>query len=316
MKEERKEPVFLLEMPHTIRHLIMKRGQMLRSGKTRTLMCVGKGDKHSWLEAKLIPSFGEHADENWNKAHELAERFKRELHTDVYVEPAGEKGRFKELTAPAEDDFGMGADFLNQDVGTDHDFGMGVNIGGSVMPGLGDPFGSSMDMGFGRLPGRSGGGGAGMFGMGPSGFGMGGSGMPNIPGMPHIPDPMKDLLPASVRQAMGMETKDSAKKKKKATLSFPALRALPGWSELSENKQKMFEVEAAQLQPPVVDAMPFGPEVNMPEMAGALADTTVEDEKALATLSVNPKISAALKRFLLENFEAATKVIETKAASN
>jgi len=36
---ERIEPEFLIEMPHAVRQLIMKRGQMLRRGRTRTMFC-------------------------------------------------------------------------------------------------------------------------------------------------------------------------------------------------------------------------------------------------------------------------------------
>src|SRR5580693_5813423 len=100
MKKTRQEPVFLLEMPHALRHMIMRRGLMLRSSRARTLSCMNKGGPKAWLEAKLIVSPGESEEENWDKAHALAAKFKRELHADVYVEPASEFGRFKDLTSP------------------------------------------------------------------------------------------------------------------------------------------------------------------------------------------------------------------------
>lgn len=128
----------------------------------------------------------------------------------------------------------------------------------------------------------------------------------NMPGMPHIPDPMKDLLPPKVRQAMGMGGPSgggASDKAKKLDLSFPALRELPGWSELPESKQQMFEVEAAQLHNSGHFALDSEDAFRVP---GQSVDSTIQKERALAALTVHPKISAALKRFMLECFEAAT----------
>ena len=296
MKDAKNEPVFLLEMPHTLRHLIMKRGHLLRSGRTRTLMCVGKSEAKSWLEAKLLPAAADDSKESWDSAHVLAERFKRELHNDIYVEPAGLHGRFRDMTAPPEDNaFGGLEDFMSPGETPDMGFGMGVNMGRSMMPGHGshDPFGM---MGFsaGRASNN------GMFGFDSSGMGM-----PNIPGIPHIPDPMKDILPPQVRQAMGMDKGESSKKKKKAPLNFPAFAILPNWAELPESKRRMFEVEAAQLQNEEKSLSILEPSISLPEHAGRgeMDRTPADDQRTLAALSVNPRISAALKRFLLAAFE-------------
>ncbi|MBS1994643.1 MAG: hypothetical protein JSS83_29225 [Cyanobacteria bacterium SZAS LIN-3] len=293
---DRKEPEFLIEMPHSLRHLIMKRGQMLRSGRTRTMFCLGKGGPKSWLQAKLIPNAGESTEENWDKAHEVAARFKRELHSDVYVEPANEFGRFKEMTAPP----------LPPEMDSADTFGMpnfGVD-GGRTAPS--DPFGSFGVGGpsgfdpFGGMPrGHSFGGAFGAVGFG--------GGHMNIPGMPQLPDPMRDILPPQVRQAMGMgqPTGDSSEKAKRKELAFPPLRDLPGFSDLPETKQKMFEVEAAQLQgDETAPALPAELELPIPTMN---MTESIDAERTLAALSVHPKISAALKRFLLESFEAATE---------
>jgi hypothetical protein len=92
-------------------------------------------------------------------------------------------------------------------------------------------------------------------------------------------------------------------KAKKLDLSFPALRELPGWSELPESKQQMFEVEAAQLHNSGHFALDSEDAFRVP---GQSVDSTIQKERALAALTVHPKISAALKRFMLECFEAAT----------
>jgi len=286
MKNTRQEPVFLLEMPHALRHMIMRRGLMLRSGRTRTLCCMNKTGPKAWLEAKLILNAGESAQENWDKAHELSGRFKRELHADVYVEPACEFGRFKEMTSPQLPLEFDGADSFMPQIDAPG-FAPHTGPGPSIVPGL------SHDVATGFAIGHNSG--------NRDPFGMGAA------GMPHIPDPMRDILPPQVRQLMGTGRYGGQKPggSKRLNLTFPALRELPGSSELSETKQKMFEVEAAQLH----QSPQCAPEDGICDLGAnlpALPDSTIAKERALAKLIVHPQISAALKRFLLESFEALT----------
>jgi hypothetical protein len=132
MKQSRKEPVFLLEMPHPLRHIIMKRGHLLRGDRTRTLCCMSKGGSKAWLEAKLIPSPGESAEENWDNAHGLAAKFKRQLHSDVYIEPTGDNGRFKEMTSPPlPPEFDHAEDFPSPTRSNDSEWGASM---GPVVP--------------------------------------------------------------------------------------------------------------------------------------------------------------------------------------
>jgi hypothetical protein len=309
---KRTEPAFLLELPHAMRQLVMKRGYLLRSQRTRTLMCVGKGGQKSWLEAALISKAGDgqNAEENWDSAHALAGKCKRELHCDVYIEPATSNGRFKYLTTPEEtSDWMNPAELMGH--GEDGNlFNMGVSMGGAgfggsdlfgaISAGLGG-FGGMSEFGGPEQSRRSGGD---MFGS----FGL--PNMPNIPGMPHIPDPMKDLLPPQVREAMGQ--KEEKAKAKKLAPEFPALRKLPGFSNLPESQRMMFEAEARELEPVAVDAGGLMPELPMPNLAmpsmtGQLLEDPEADDRSLAALSVNPKISAVLKRFLLEQFEPAAE---------
>jgi hypothetical protein len=287
MNKSRQEPVFLLEMSHQLRHLIMKRGLLLRSSRARTLSCMSKGGSKAWLEAKLIPGSGESTAENWDKAHWLADKFKRELHSDVYVEPACESGRFKEMTSPpSTPGFDSHDDYLPN--GPDVRFGLGAGMHPSLGAGAHGAFGG--DFGPGHNSGHA----------APFGLGMGNLGMP---GMPHIPDPMKDFLPPQVRQLMGVGLSSESDQKQQVDLTFPALRELPGWTHLPTSKQKMFEVEAAQLHhsghfPRVIEGEP--------SVSSLHEDLAIASERALAAITMHPKISTTLKRFMLESFEAAT----------
>jgi hypothetical protein len=97
MKGSHKEPVFNIELDHQLRHLIMKRGHLIRGQRTRTVFVTTKTAAKSWLEAKLITGPGEAQSSNWDQAHELAVKIERELHTQVYVEPAAKSGRYNSL---------------------------------------------------------------------------------------------------------------------------------------------------------------------------------------------------------------------------
>ena len=129
-------PSFLIEMSHGLRHIIMKRSYFLRSTRARTLFCREKIAGKSWLEVALIEK--PKADLlPWDQAHNLAERFKAELKSDVFVEPAHPAGRHHQLTAPKNP-----ANLLNGDEhgngNRGHAFGFdpaavdGVGAGGGV----------------------------------------------------------------------------------------------------------------------------------------------------------------------------------------
>jgi hypothetical protein len=296
---KRNEPSFLLEMPHAMRMLVMKRGHLLRSQRTRTLMCVGKGGQKSWLEASLILGGACGDTKEWDEAHSLAKKCKRELHCDIYVEPAQAEGRFKYLTTPeGATDWSDPADFMSPGTDGGHfGFGAGLSMGAGGFD-ASDPFGGFGPGGH----GRSQRGGVDMF----SSFGMDSSlSKPNIPGMPHIPDPLKDLLPLQVREAMRMKSDKEKKKAKKPAPEFPALRKLPSFAELPESLRMMFEAEARQLEPVMTQAGGLLPQLPDASMTSQLLGPAA-DERFLAVLSVNPKISATLKKFLLEQFELIT----------
>jgi hypothetical protein len=282
-KKSPKEPVFLLETSHQLRSLMMKRGLTLRTIRARTLGVLSKGGPKSWVEMKLVAEAGESVGETWDKAHQLAGKIKRELHSDVYVESASQHGRFKEMTSPAlPSELESPEDFLSS--GPNLEFGlwagprgagmdMGPGMGGaSLAPGMQGAFGNAFGMGHSSGRGNP--------------FGMGN--MNNLHGMlPNIPDPLKDLLPEQVRQVMGA-TAGAGKKEKRVDLSFPALRNLPGWADLSENKQKMFEVEAAQLAKNGLAIEAVAGDSGLPQM----------ETSALELVRLQPNVSKMLRHFL------------------
>jgi len=261
-KKERKEPVFLIEMPHALRHLVMKRGQMLRSGRTRTLFCLGKGGPKSWLEAKLTPNSGESGEEDWDKAHELADKFKRELHSDVYVEPAHTAGRYRAtiVSASVEPSF----DPLSSNNG-----GLSRHL---INPSLGcnplshfDAYYARNGVGFA----------AAIFNV-DSAFG----GPVKKPFWAYsVPDPMADLnrtlAPLANRKLRAREIRCSA------------LYDLSGWIDLSDSKKLMFETESHQL---IKSELMRGFGDNLPV---ALIGSSV-----VSMLVLQPEISRPLKQFL------------------
>ena len=217
MKKTRKEPIFNIELDHHLRSFIMKRGYVIRGQRTRTLCNMSKAGPKSWLEAKLIPDSGEPVESTWGRAHRLAGQVNRELHTDVYVEPASKQGRYNEGVSEGQAESSAGA----------------ADQGEFLPPPARPSFGASLG-----LP--QGGG----FGVGTgvrSVFGLGSSAMPG--GHGHGPMSHNDILPPQVREALG--EKNGAEKT--IHLKCPALYDLPGWSDLGRNQQKMFETEAAQL---------------------------------------------------------------------
>ncbi len=68
-----------------------------------------------------------------------------------------------------------------------------------------------------------------------------------VPDFPQIPNPTKNLLPKQVTQIMGADASGILDKQPRNDFSFSILRELPGWEDVPSHKQKMYEVEAAQL---------------------------------------------------------------------
>ena len=264
-------PAFLIEMSHALRHIIMKRSYFLRSARARTLFCREKIAGKSWLEVALIEK--PKADVlPWDQAHNLAERFKAELKSDVFVEPAHPAGRHHQLTAPKNP-----ANLLND--GEHGNSNSGHAFGFDPAAGAGISAGTGMEM-FGGSVRRSGPGG-GQFGIGGVNVGMGVSGFSNIPGMPNIAGFQNpaDFLPAHVREALSF-----GDDKKSSEITLPALRELPAFSELPEATKLMYEVEAVQVLQSLM----------------AQVGPSEYSEGSLVALTKLDNVSKRLKRFLAE----------------
>ncbi|MFA7340444.1 MAG: hypothetical protein WC028_26920 [Candidatus Obscuribacterales bacterium] len=268
-------PAFLIEMSHALRHIIMKRSYFLRSARARTLFCREKIAGKSWLEVALIEK--PKADVlPWDQAHNLAERFKAELKSDVFVEPAHPAGRHHQLTAPKNP-----ANLLNESEhgngNSGHAFGFDPATAAGIGAGM-EIFGGSV---------RRSGPGSGQFGLGGVNVGMGVSGFSNIPGLPNIPgmpniagfQNLADFLPAHVREALSF-----GDDKKSSEITLPALRELPAFSELPEATKLMYEVEAVQV------------------LQGLMAQVGPSEysEGSLVALTKLDNVSKRLKRFLAE----------------
>lgn len=280
------QPAFLIEMADQIRHIIMKRHYFLRSTRARTLFCREKIAGKSWLEVALIEK--PKADVlPWDQAHNLAERFKAELKSDVFVEPAHQAGRHHQLTAPKNS-----ANLLNEGEHSNVNRGHSAFGFDPTTPGVGAGTGTGMDM-FGGSVRRSGPG-SGQFGIGGAnvGMGMGVSGLSNIPGMPSIPGMPNvagfqnpaDFLPAHVREALSF-----GDEKKNLEITLPALRQVPAFAELPEATKLMYEVEAVQV------------------LQGLMAQVgpSEHSEQSLVALTKLDNVSKRLKRFLAEALPVA-----------
>ena len=275
------QPVFMIEMSHQLRHIIMKRSYFLRSTKARTLFCREKIAGKSWLEVALTEKPKTDVLP-WDQAHNLAERFKAELKADVFVEPAHEAGRHHQLTAPKNS-----PNLFNDDDVSGHRGSSPLDFDPMSAAMGADIFGSSV-----RRSGPVGG----QFGM----PGMGFSGMPNIPGLPNIGGSHSqfnfggtqkhsptDFLPAHVREALSV-----GGDKKTSEITLPALRELPSFCELPEGTRLMYEVEAVQvLQGLMAQVVPF--------------DLGEHSEQSLVALTKLDSVSKRLKCFLVEALPVA-----------
>lgn len=259
-----KSSQLLIELPSMLSHIVTKRGRVLRDGGSSGVSTLLKEKSKAWVATSVAATTKK---QPWDEAHEVAAKLKKEFGSAVYVEPDGTAGRFQELTSP-----GTSLDFDSKE-GAD--------------PFAGRPFGQQQ---FGQGQNQNIGGFAGLVNIGcrasrgqPGGLG----GFDSMMGMPSIPSPT-DFLPKQVCDLMGAKSTDG--KAGKPKLSFPALRSAPGFSELPEAPQQMFEVEAAQL-------------MNNGYQSQTGLDV-VDDYSAIVVLALQNGISKALKKFV----EQATAV--------
>lgn len=218
MKKTHKEPVFILETTPTLRTLILNRGHLLRSCRTRRVSAISGPGPNSWLQAAVVPNPGESKEDTWDKAHQLAALFERELRHDVYVEPGSKAGRYQSTVNPesSPDAEAEPRATPNSFAHSPFDPGPNISTGLSGLNGFGGT--GISQIGFGPAHGMAGG---------------------------RMPDPMANQFsaaPGKIEDLIGDQAKP-----KQLEVTCPALYELPGWSELKKTKQQMFETEAAQL---------------------------------------------------------------------
>lgn len=215
MKEKSKDPVYLLEVPHPLRHIIMKRGHLLRSVRTRGIGTLNRSGENSWIQSRMKASGGEEAAESWDFAHELSRLFQTELSQEVYVEPGSKVGRYQALVRGSEDQNESAAEAAGR--GSPHtpafNFGSGANFASGIS-GLGMTGGVSSP--FSLSSGHAG-------------------------ALPGVPDPVSAIKPKMPGEAQAGNAKSEI------GVECPSLRSLAGWETISPVKQRMFETESAQL---------------------------------------------------------------------
>lgn len=97
MKKVREVPSFLIELPHSISHIILKRRYLLRNQKSEGVNPLRKDGSSSWLKTAIAPVSLSEPGETWNNAHTLSEKFQLEIGQHVYVEPASKVGIYASL---------------------------------------------------------------------------------------------------------------------------------------------------------------------------------------------------------------------------
>lgn len=251
MKDKKQQPSYLLEFPHPLRLMVMRRGHLLRTIKTRGLVTLLKVGSSSWLLVRIKLAADQNQKETWDFAHELSRLVKLELNQEIYVEPASKIGQYHKLTHSANsgvaypgpdshlvsrraqfESFASGPNFSTAVSGS----GATLNSPALSLPSLNQSNNSTVHC-------------------------------PHLATMPKLP----------AEQLQNMAKTD------KIGVDCPALHDLPGWSDLTPVKQRMFETEAAQL---IKNGLAVSP-----DMSGS-------EHSTILLLRFQPTASKALKAFL------------------
>lgn len=94
----KQEEAFLIELPHAVAQIALKRRYLLRSYRTNSVQQVAKTARTSWLRVVKEASLG--GKTGWSFAYLLAEKIKHEFRQEAYVEPAHVDGRLKDILSP------------------------------------------------------------------------------------------------------------------------------------------------------------------------------------------------------------------------
>lgn len=278
-----KPVVMLIETSPQAKMLMLKRRRLFVMGSNipvRPLRCPDKSQ--AWVNVSIARPGSANP---WDMAHDLANRVKAELGQSVFIEPdTGEQSRFAALHIPKRKKNSSSKAAMKALLGQKSKGASASNAAASL---LGMSGGASNQ---------------GMFGANPMAGMAGMPGMGNM--MPSIPDPLSDVLPQGVMEALSMQeemrTPQGDDDIDDSKMVLETLESLPGWAELEQAKRHMFEAEARQLHS-YIKTQPITPE-----------DRTADITTALIR---SPSISKPLKGFLVKASESKTagSVLEVTA---
>jgi hypothetical protein len=242
--------------------LITRRRRLFRAGGSVFVGELLRKDGKTWLKASLaVPSIERNG---WDLAHETVARYKKEFGQSPYIEPDRTGGRYDALaqSGKARDPLMSPMDGAPSRSAWDPNAMIE-----SLMPKI-PHVGLAGNMGIPGIGGRGNG-------------GLGGFGMPDMTmGMGHSPS---QFGPAGQSQdVMQLFQQAGLSGSEELEISVPALRALPGFEELSVNLARMLEVEASQL---LLSQMPGVP-------------TSAHNRDSLVPIAKLPECSRALRSFL------------------
>ena len=97
MKKSQEVPSFLIELPHSISSIILRRRYLLRSQKSRVVNALKRSGSSAWIKVGIASSSLLEPNDTWNNAHMLADKFQVELGQQAYVEPSSKAGIYVSL---------------------------------------------------------------------------------------------------------------------------------------------------------------------------------------------------------------------------
>lgn len=97
MKKSQEVPSFLIELPHSISSIILRRRYLLRSQKSRVVNALKRSGSSAWIKVGIASSSLLEPNDTWNNAHMLADKFQVELRQQAYVEPSSKAGIYVSL---------------------------------------------------------------------------------------------------------------------------------------------------------------------------------------------------------------------------
>ncbi|MBL8084187.1 MAG: hypothetical protein JNN26_16315 [Candidatus Obscuribacter sp.] len=252
----------LIEASAAAAVLITRRRRLFRTGGSMYVGELLRKDGKIWLKAAIPVASVER--NSWDLAHETVARYKKEFGQSPYIEPDRAGGRYDALVQCGKSKDPLMSPMEGAPGRSPWDPNAMIE---SLMPKI-PHVGLAGNMGIPGIGGRGNG-------------GLGGFGIPDLTmGMGHSPS---QFGPAGQSQdVMQLFQQAGLSGSEELESSVPALRALPGFEELSVNLARMLEVEASQL---LLSQMPGVP-------------VSAHNRDSLVAIAKLPECSRALRSFL------------------